>query len=173
MASAALRPKRVNQVGEHRLDLAPDRRHVGNVLHDSPVQTLKQPERTAVRRPDQAAGHPHDRGAATRLQLREAASSPPGIRRARELGFGLDEISQLLRLVDDGREACAEARELTSARLNAVRRKLADLRQLEQALRAMIARCNGGEIGGCPVIDALGGRARDELPSAARSVTSS
>lgn len=101
--------------------------------------------------PRSAAGH--------RIYGREHAHRLRFIVRARELGFGLDEITQLLRLSDDGSGACAEARALTSARLDQVRRKIADLGRLEQALRTMVARCDHHETGGCPMIDSLSERA--------------
>ena len=77
------------------------------------------------------------------------------IRRSRELGFTLDEIRGLLRLVDGGDYTCGEVEALTSAHLEEVRRKLADLKRMEKVLREMVARCEGGEVPECPVIEAL------------------
>lgn len=97
--------------------------------------------------PRNAAGH--------RVYEREHARRLRFIVRARELGFSLDQITQLLRLADDGGSICAEAKTLTLGRLDETRRKLADLAKLEQALAAMVARCDRGEPGTCPVIDTL------------------
>jgi MerR family mercuric resistance operon transcriptional regulator len=78
------------------------------------------------------------------------------IRRSRELGFTLDEIRALLALSDDnGREACAEARELAAGHLADVRAKIADLRAMERALADVVRRCDAGEAPGCPLIDTL------------------
>ena len=77
------------------------------------------------------------------------------IRRSRELGFTLDEVRGLLRLVDGGDYTCGEVETLTTAHLGEVRRKLADLKRLEKVLREMISRCEGGEVPECPVIEAL------------------
>lgn len=77
------------------------------------------------------------------------------IRRCRELGFTLDEVRGLLKLVDGGDYTCGEVEALTTAHLGEVRRKLADLKRLEKVLREMVARCEGGEVPECPVIDAL------------------
>jgi len=77
------------------------------------------------------------------------------IRRSRELGFTLDEVRGLLRLVDGGDYTCGEVEALTSAHLGEVRRKLADLKRMEKVLREMVARCEGGEVPECPVIEAL------------------
>jgi MerR family mercuric resistance operon transcriptional regulator len=75
--------------------------------------------------------------------------------RARELGFGLDQITQLLHLQEAARPVCAEVKMITLAHLNAIGRKIADLVNLEQSLRHMAARCDDGGTAGCPLIDAL------------------
>jgi len=77
------------------------------------------------------------------------------IRRCRELGFTLDEVRSLLQLVDGGDYTCGEVEALTTAHLGEVRHKLADLKRLEKVLREMVARCEGGEVPECPVIEAL------------------
>ena len=77
------------------------------------------------------------------------------IRRSRELGFTLNEVRGLLRLVDGGDYTCGEVESLTTAHLGEVRRKLADLKRLERVLREMVAGCQGGEVPECPVIEAL------------------
>lgn len=81
------------------------------------------------------------------------------VRRARELGFGLDEIRTLLGLVDGGDRNCAEVREITLRHLAQVRSKIEDLARLERSLADMAARCTGDTMPDCPVIDVLyGGR---------------
>ncbi len=77
------------------------------------------------------------------------------IRRSRELGFTLEEVRGLLRLVDGGSYTCAEVKTLTLDHAAEVRRKVADLRKLERVLEAMAAECDGGEVPECPIIDAL------------------
>ena len=101
--------------------------------------------------PRNPAGH--------RVYGREHARRLRFIVRARELGFSLDQVTQLLRLADDGGSICAEAKALTLGRLDDVGRKLADLRKLEQALRHMVAQCDEGGTRGCPIIDTLSERA--------------
>ncbi len=77
------------------------------------------------------------------------------IRRCRELGFTLDEVRGLLRLVDGGAYTCAEVKTLTLDHVAEVRRKLADLRRMKRVLEEMAAECEGGEVPECPIIDAL------------------
>ena len=77
------------------------------------------------------------------------------IRRSRELGFTLEEVRGLLRLVDGGSYTCAEVKALTLDHAAEVRRKVADLRKLERVLKEMAAECDGGEVPQCPIIDTL------------------
>ena len=78
------------------------------------------------------------------------------VRRARELGFTLDEVRALLALsANDGQGACAEVRELAARHLVEVRAKIADLRAMEHVLADAVKRCTLGELPGCPIIDAL------------------
>lgn len=77
------------------------------------------------------------------------------IRRARELGFGVEEIRTLLTLADPSRASCVEVKEIAEARLHEVRTKLADLGRLESILTNTILRCSGHRTPSCPVLDML------------------
>ncbi len=78
------------------------------------------------------------------------------IRRARELGFTLDEIRTMLALAaEDGRGTCAEVRDIAARHLADIRTKIADLRAMQQVLVETVARCDAGELSGCPVIETL------------------
>jgi MerR family mercuric resistance operon transcriptional regulator len=77
------------------------------------------------------------------------------IRRSRQLGVTLAEVRTLLTLVDGGRYTCAQVKRITVQHLDDVRRKIADLRKIEGALREMAGRCGGGTVPRCAVIEAL------------------
>jgi MerR family mercuric resistance operon transcriptional regulator len=78
------------------------------------------------------------------------------VRRARELGFSLDDVRALLALsADQGRETCAEVREVAARHLADVRAKVADLRAMERVLADAVRQCDAGEIPGCPLIASL------------------
>ena len=79
------------------------------------------------------------------------------IMRARELGFGIEEIRGLLALVDRRAYTCVEVRDMTLRHLDAVRLKIADLKRLERTLATTVAACVGRKAPECPVIDALTG----------------
>ena len=77
------------------------------------------------------------------------------VRRGRELGFSLDELRGLLRLVDGHTYTCSEVHGLTSEHLAEIRRKIADLRCLERVMAGMVAQCTRDRIPDCPIVDAL------------------
>jgi MerR family mercuric resistance operon transcriptional regulator len=77
------------------------------------------------------------------------------ILRARGLGFSLEKVRELLRLVDERHTPCAEARDLAAAHLEDVRVKIVDLKSMELALREMVAKCADGTRLECPLIEAL------------------
>lgn len=84
------------------------------------------------------------------------------VRRARDLGFTLDEIRALLELAENRDRPCTEAREVAASHLSDVRAKIADLRTMEQVLVDMVARCAEGSTAECPLIEALfDGTAKD------------
>lgn len=77
------------------------------------------------------------------------------IMRARELGFTLEEVRDLLALVDGGAQTCGEVQVLANSHLASVRAKIADLRRIERVLSTTVAQCTGDDVPDCPVIDAL------------------
>ena len=80
------------------------------------------------------------------------------IRRARQLGFTLDDVRALLRLVAvRGKAARAEARNLAAAHVGDVRAKIADLQAMERILAEAIGACDAGEGPICPLMEALSG----------------
>lgn len=77
------------------------------------------------------------------------------VRRSRQLGFSLDEIRGLLRLVDGHAYTCAEVQALTLNHLAEIRRKISDLKRLQRVMAEMAAQCSGERAPECAVIDAL------------------
>jgi MerR family mercuric resistance operon transcriptional regulator len=77
------------------------------------------------------------------------------ILRARELGFTVGNIRDLLALVDGGTQTCSEVKELTKAHLVDIRAKIQDLKRIEAVLAETAAQCSGDEVPECPVLEAL------------------
>lgn len=77
------------------------------------------------------------------------------IKRAKQLGFRLKEIKELLSLEEiDGPRA--EVKAITHAKLEEIRSKLDDLKRMEGVLVHLAYECSGkGKAHGCPIIEAL------------------
>ena len=80
------------------------------------------------------------------------------VRRGRELGFSIDELRALLRLVDQNGLACAEAKDITLNHLADIRDKIADLKKLERVLARMADACEANQLPQCPILDTLSRR---------------
>jgi DNA-binding transcriptional MerR regulator len=85
------------------------------------------------------------------------------IKRCRDFGFPIEQVRELAALFDDGDRACVEVRALAQVHLDEVRRKLAEMRQLEKNLEAFVTGCNtacaGGPASRCVIIEDLSPRA--------------
>jgi MerR family mercuric resistance operon transcriptional regulator len=77
------------------------------------------------------------------------------ILRSRELGFSIEDIRGLLKLIDGGHQTCAEVKARTDEHIADVRAKIADLRRIEKILTQTAAQCSGGEVPECPILEAL------------------
>lgn len=78
------------------------------------------------------------------------------ILRAKQLGFGQDDVRKLLQMASPGNTDCERVHELASHQLTDVQERLRDLRQLEKTLRELVNSCEAeGQAAHCPVIDSL------------------
>lgn len=94
------------------------------------------------------------------------------IRHARELGFAMDDIRELLRLADAAPDApCEGADAIARRHLAAVRERLARLRSLEIELTRMTT-CAHGRIAECRVIEVLADAAHGHCADPAHGLPS-
>nr|WP_286750239.1 helix-turn-helix domain-containing protein [Sphingopyxis sp. SCN 67-31] len=77
------------------------------------------------------------------------------IRRARDLGYAMNEIRSLLSLTDTGAQTCAEVMGRTQIHLEDVRRRITDLQKIEATLATTLVKCTGDDVAECPILDAL------------------
>lgn len=77
------------------------------------------------------------------------------IRRARDLGFSIEDVRALLALANPAHTSCAEVKDIAVTHLMQVRSKLADLARLESILAATISQCTSEPMAHCPVLDML------------------
>jgi len=84
------------------------------------------------------------------------------IRRAKALGFTLDEIRELLELSGRREVDMAGMKAAAIQKLAQVDDKLAELERVRRGLDALVASCPGhGALEHCPILDALAGDRRD------------
>lgn len=79
------------------------------------------------------------------------------IRRARDLGFSMDQIRDLLRLWTDDRRSSRDVKALTKAHIRDLDGKIAKLQEMRATLDALVEACNGDHRPACPIIDGLEG----------------
>lgn len=80
------------------------------------------------------------------------------IRHARDLGFPLEAIRELLSLCDDPDQSCAAADEIARRQLAAVNSRVARLTVLRGELERMLEQCARGKVANCRVMEMLGTR---------------
>jgi len=81
------------------------------------------------------------------------------IRHARELGFGIDEIRELLKLSDAPNTSCSVADRIASSHLKQVELRIKKLHALRRELKRMVEECGHGRISQCRVIEVLSNHA--------------
>lgn len=94
-----------------------------------------------------------------RLYGRDTQDRLAFIRHARELGFPLDAIRDLLSLSDRPDQSCAAVDDIAKAQLKAVQARIGRLKALEAELHRMIDQCACGTVKDCRVIETLGDHA--------------
>jgi DNA-binding transcriptional MerR regulator len=80
------------------------------------------------------------------------------IRRARDLGFTLDQVRALLALADQKKQDCGTVDALAREHLADIDRKISDLRALRRELSGLIGQCKQGTIADCKILSALSPR---------------
>ena len=77
------------------------------------------------------------------------------IRRARELGFSIEDVRELLELARHRERSCAEVDQIVARHLAVTEKKIAALKRLRDELRNTLAACKSGPISECRVIETL------------------
>lgn len=77
------------------------------------------------------------------------------IRRARDLGFAIEQVRDLLSLSDQRDRPCEAVDVIAREHLSEVESKIRDLEALRRELDSIIRQCGRGTIADCKIIDAL------------------
>ena len=118
--------------------------HLETIRYYENAGLMPEPARTD-------AGHRiYDRDEERRLKF---------ILRARELGFTIEELRQMLSLADGEGGSCRNIHAMTKSHIAGIRQKISDLQKLDATLSEISKRCARGDAPECPIIDALYERA--------------
>ncbi|HET7663519.1 MAG TPA: heavy metal-responsive transcriptional regulator [Rhodanobacteraceae bacterium] len=121
------------------------------------IDTIRYYEREGLLLPPQrrASGYrEYDEEALDRLRF---------IRRAKDLGFSLDDIRELLSLSGDREHGVKGVKQRAQRRLALVDERLVQLQRMRDGLEELIANCPGhGALGKCPILRALSEPESDE-----------
>jgi MerR family transcriptional regulator, copper efflux regulator len=77
------------------------------------------------------------------------------IRRARDLGFGLDAITELLGLWQNRRRSSASVKKVAEHHLQELDRRIEQMQAMQRSLQALLCACPGDERPDCPILDDL------------------
>ena len=79
------------------------------------------------------------------------------VRQARDLGFSLEQIRELLGLWQDRARPSRQVKSVAQSHLDELDRKLRELQAMKATLQHLVDRCHGDERPGCPILDSLAG----------------
>lgn len=77
------------------------------------------------------------------------------VRRARELGFSIEQVRELIALGEQSEHECSSVDDVVKAHIAHIARRVRDLRALRGELERIIGSCPGGRVADCQVLDAL------------------
>lgn len=116
----------------------------------SKVQTIRYYEQIGLLpRPDRSEGN-------QRLYTRADIDRLAFIRHARDLGFSIEAIRDLLHMADRPDMPCDEVDAIALRHLEDVKARIARLQSLQAELERMLRQCAGGVVSDCRVIEVLG-----------------
>ena len=78
------------------------------------------------------------------------------IQHAKNLGFSLNEIRELMSLQTDSKSTSREVKDLAQHKLHDIEEKIKMLQRMRQTLKHLVDKCPGkGPTSECPILDAL------------------
>ena len=77
------------------------------------------------------------------------------IGRARDVGFPIEDIRQLLELWNDRDRSSADVKALALARAAELKRKARELNEMRRSLEDLASRCHGDDRPDCPILGSL------------------
>lgn len=83
------------------------------------------------------------------------------IKRARTLGFAIEDIRELLALWQNKSRSSAAVKKVAGAHLTSLRQKIAEMKAMVATLEHLTHHCHGDHRPDCPILDDLAGARKD------------
>lgn len=77
------------------------------------------------------------------------------IRRARDLGFSMEEIATLLGLWQDKQRASSQVKRIAQSHIDNLSERIAAMQAMQRSLQALVHCCHGDDRPDCPILDDL------------------
>ncbi len=124
-----------------------------------PAKTIRYYEEIGLVRSDRRDNNYRDYTETTLHNLRF-------LRRARALGFSIEDCRRLLSLYVDKRRASADVRQLAQAHISEIDAKIAELKAMRKTLSTLVQACHGDHRPDCPILEDLAGARRAQKTEA-------
>lgn len=115
-----------------------------------PAKTIRYYEEVGLISPDRAANGYRDY---TRDDVHRLAF----LKRARGLGFSIDDCRQLMALYRDRSRASHDVRQIAVAHVAAIEEKIRELESMRRTLDTLVHACHGDDRPDCPILDDMAG----------------
>jgi Cu(I)-responsive transcriptional regulator len=80
------------------------------------------------------------------------------VRRARDLGFPMEKVAELLALWRDRSRASADVKQLAETQIAALEHRIREMEAMKETLAHLVHSCAGDTRPDCPILDDLGGQ---------------
>lgn len=90
------------------------------------------------------------------------------VRRARDLGFPMEKVADLLALWRDRSRASADVKRLAEDQIEALEARIREMEAMKATLAHLVHACAGDERPDCPILEDLGGQPARPAATAAR-----
>ena len=87
------------------------------------------------------------------------------IKRARDLGFSMAEIGELVALWQNRRRASASVKRIAQKHVDELAARIAAMQAMQRTLGHLLHHCHGDERPDCPILDDLSGTTGTDFPS--------
>lgn len=92
-----------------------------------------------------------------RLYRESDAHALAFVKRARELGFSMKDIKELLGLWSNKKRSSGNVKKIAAKHQQSLRRKLEEIKSVLMTLDSLVDRCHGDERPDCPILEDLAG----------------